>query len=128
MSSPASFVVVKHISELVKNTVETLVTTPVTRLDRKWFLGCLTQGSSVTNTMDQVVVALAKSKKTTDHRNIAARMQTLINGVPALEKYKVEARMEEVWDQQQAAYEALTPEELAAYNALSPEELAEHSF
>lgn len=117
-----------QVQDLVKNTVNALVTTPPAMIDRKWFLGCLTQGEGVKDTLDAVVTALAKSKKTNDHSAIAARIQSIILQVPAVKGYKVEDRIYEVWDEQQAAYDALTPEELAAYNAFTPEELAEHSF
>lgn len=134
MSSESSttvclFVPQAQVQNHIKNTVDTLVTTPPAQIDRRWFLLCLTQGAhGVKDTLDAVVTALAKSKKTDDHSKIAARIQDIIASAPALKGYKVEARIDEVWAQQQAAYEALTPEELAAYNALTPEELAEHSF
>lgn len=124
------FVPQAQVQDHIKNTVDTLVTTPPAKIDRRWFLLCLTQQGAygVKDTLDAVVTALAKSKKTDDHSKIAARIQDIIASAPALNGYKVEARIHQVWAEQQAAYEALTPEELAAYNALTPEELAEHSF
>lgn len=113
---------------LVDNLVHTLITTPPKQIEPRWFLRCLAQGNGVRNTLDAVVTVLAKSKSTNNQAAIAARIQTIITSVHALQGYQVEARIHEVWAQQQAAYEALTPEELAAYNALTPEELAEHSF
>ena len=116
-----------QLNTLVKDTVTTLVETPVQKLDKIFFLGCLKQGNGARNTLNEIVTALAKSKKTDQHLKIATRIQTFIADTP-LKEFDVKARINEVWDEQQAAYDRLTPEKLAAYNALSPEELAEHSF
>jgi hypothetical protein len=113
--------------ELVQETVKMLVTTKVDMIEKKAFMRILTQGSDPAITLEEIVTALAKSKKTDDHDKIAARIQTMISET-RLKGFNVQAHMENVWTQQQAAYDALTPEELAAYNALSPEELAEHVF
>lgn len=117
-----------QVADVVKNTVDALVATPPAMIDRKWFIGCLTQAAGVMDTLDRVVVALAKSKKTDDHSKIAARIQTILQDVPVAKGYKVADRIDEVWDQQHKTFLALTPEALAAYNALTREELAEHSF
>jgi hypothetical protein len=114
--------------ELVKNTVKTLVETPM-QFNKKTFLACLTQGSNTRKTLIEVIEKLAKNKTLhpSDLTEIGERVQSFIHGTP-LQDVNVLGIFDEVNAQQQAALEALTPEELAAYNALSPEELAEHAF
>jgi hypothetical protein len=93
-----------------------------------WFLSCLRkEGAYQPELLRAIVVELAKSKTVDDHSKVAKRIQKYISKT-SLKDFDVTGLMNEVWDQQQAAYEALTPEELAAYNALSPEELLKHSF
>ena len=130
MSSSTAVVVFvprAEVNNLAIETVNMLVQTPINKIPKASFIGYLKQGSYEKDTLNEIVTALAKSKKTDDHEKIAARIQSFLADTP-LKEYNVKARMNEVWAQQQTAYDGLTPEELKAYNELTPEQLAEHYF
>ena len=130
MSSSTAVVAIVSGDELkthITETVDFLAQSPIDQINKLWFNRAIAKGSDAKVTLNEIVTGLAKSKKTDDQVKIAKRIQTFLDGTP-LKEYDVMGRIYKVWEQQQAAYDALTPEELKAYNELTPEQLAEHYF
>lgn len=116
-----------EMDSLVKAVVDVLVSIPADSLKKVDFLRWLHQGSDPSIVLEEIVTALAKSKKTTDQDKIGARIQHLISGTTCSD-FNVKAHIQMVNDQQDAAFLALTPEQLKAYNDMSEKEFLEFSF